>query len=52
MAYPNAEIIQMGDGPPYLIDYQETEHYRVTKQFLTRTDSMLAVLLSPSDQNE
>jgi predicted ATPase len=49
MAYPNAEIIQMGDGPPYLIDYTETEHYRVTKQFLTRTESMLKVLLSDPD---
>jgi predicted ATPase len=25
MAYPNAEIFMLADGPPYLIDYTETE---------------------------
>jgi predicted ATPase len=49
MAYPNADIFLLGDGPPYLIDYHETEHNRVTKQFLTRTDSMLAELLRDPD---
>jgi predicted ATPase len=45
MAYPNAEIFMLADGPPYLIDYVETEHYTVTRAFLTRTDSMLAQLM-------
>ncbi len=53
MAYPDAGIYMMGDGPPYLIDYAETEHYRVTRQFLTRTEAMLKILLqsdcAPSD---
>jgi predicted ATPase len=49
MAYPDADIYMMGNGPPYLIDYQETEHYQVTKQFLTRTDAMLRVLLGNAD---
>ena len=35
----------MGDGPPRLIDYKETEHYQVTRHFLTRTEAMLKVLL-------
>jgi predicted ATPase len=49
MAYPDAEIFMMGDGPPYLIDYKETEHYQVTRQFLTHTESMLQVLLATGD---
>jgi predicted ATPase len=51
MAYPDADIFMMGNGPPYLIDYRETEHYQVTRQFLTRTDAMLAVLLRDEDQD-
>ncbi len=39
----------MSDGPPQLIDYTETEHYRVTRLFLTRTQAMLTVLLGESD---
>jgi predicted ATPase len=49
MAYPDADIYVMGNGPPYLIDYKETEHYQVTRQFLTRTDAMLRVLLGQED---
>jgi predicted ATPase len=49
MAYPNADIYMMGNGPPYLVDYQETEHYQVTRQFLTRTEAMLRVLLGRGD---
>ena len=49
MAYPNADIFMMGDGPPYLIDYKETEHYQVTRQFLTRTEAMLEILLGVGD---
>jgi predicted ATPase len=45
MAYPDADIFMMGDGAPYVIDYTATEHYRVTKQFLTRTDAMLKTLI-------
>ncbi len=45
MAYPNAAIYVLADGPPYLTDYRDTEHYTVTRQFLTRTDQMLNVLL-------
>ena len=46
MAYPNAAIYQMDNGEPSLIPYHETEHYRVTRNFLTRTGQMLDILLS------
>ena len=38
-------IYQLDSGAPSLISYRETEHYRVTRQFLTRTGQMLDILL-------
>jgi predicted ATPase len=49
MAYPRADIFMLEDGPPYLIDYRDTEHYTVTRAFLTRTDSMLAQILGDGE---
>jgi predicted ATPase len=45
MAYPDAEIFLLADGPPRLIEYRETEHYTITRNFLTRTEPMLDILL-------
>ena len=45
MAYPQAAIYLLADGAPSLIPYRETEHYTVTRNFLTRTERMLGVLL-------
>jgi predicted ATPase len=52
MAYPNAAIYQLDGGAPSLIPYRETEHYRVTRHFLTRTGQMLDVLLGETDETE
>jgi predicted ATPase len=52
MAYPDAAIYQLGDGPPRLVEYRDTEHFTVTRNFLTRTDQMLAVLLEGSEEDE
>ncbi|MBV8776457.1 MAG: AAA family ATPase [Alphaproteobacteria bacterium] len=46
MAYPQAAIYLLDDGAPSLVPYRETEHYRVTRQFLTRTGQMLDILLN------
>jgi predicted ATPase len=46
MAFPHAEIFLLADGPPRLVAYRDTEHYTVTRNFLTRTDRMLEILLS------
>jgi hypothetical protein len=43
---------QLGDGAPRLVDYRDTEHFTVTRNFLTRTDQMLAVLLEESEEDE
>jgi predicted ATPase len=50
MAYPQAAIYLLADGAPYLIPYRETEHYRVTRNFLTRTEQMLDILLNESGE--
>jgi predicted ATPase len=52
MAYPQAAIFLLADGAPSLIPYRETEHYTVTRNFLTRTGQMLDVLLSETDEAE
>lgn len=46
MAYPQAAIYLLADGAPTLIPYHETEHYRITRNFLTRTEQMLGILLN------
>ena len=45
MAYPDAAIYVLADGAPCLTPYRQTEHYAVTKNFLTRTEQTLDVLL-------
>ena len=50
MAYPRAAIYLLGDGAPSLIAYRDTEHYRVTRQFLTRTGQMLDILLNETGE--
>lgn len=46
LAYPNATIYLLSESGIEQIKYEETEHYKVTKAFLTRTESMLAELLA------
>jgi predicted ATPase len=50
MAYPQAEIYLLADGPPRRVAYRETEHYTVTRNFLTRTDRMLEILLNEREE--
>ena len=45
MAYPDATIYLLADGPPCTIGYHETEHFTVTRNVLTRTEQMLEILL-------
>ena len=50
MAYPRAAIYLLADNAPRLIPYRETEHYTVTRNFLTRTGQMLDILLNEPDE--
>ena len=49
MAYPDAAIYVLAEGPPCLTPYRETEHFTVTKNLLTRTEQMLGILLDGSE---
>lgn len=52
IAYPDAAIYQLGDGAPRRVEYRDTEHFTVTRNFLTRTDQMLEVLLEQPEEDE
>jgi predicted ATPase len=45
LAYPDALIYQITDSGMEVVPYTETEHYRVTRDFLNRPDKMLGLLL-------
>jgi predicted ATPase len=45
MAYPNAEILSFGDDGIRPLAYEDTEQFRVTRDFLNRYPAMLKVLL-------
>jgi len=45
MAYPDALIYNCGPGGLSRIDYEETEHYLVTRDFLMNRERMLRILL-------
>ena len=51
MAYPHAWIYVLGAEGPARTDYADTEHYRITRAFLTKTEKMLAVLLETEEQS-
>lgn len=45
MAYPNADIYQLDETGINPIQYEQTEHYRITKYFLNNREDMLSKLL-------
>jgi len=45
MAYPKAEIVELSESGIEKVDYTETEHYKVTRQFLENPERMLKYLL-------
>ena len=47
MAYPGAVLYQLGPDGITRIAYEDTEHYRITRDFLTNRDSFLRKLLEP-----
>ncbi len=48
MAYPNARIYLFSETGIHEIKYEETEHYKISKDFLNRRELMLRVLLEES----
>ena len=45
MAYPGATIIEIADGELRRVEYEETEHYQVTRRFFAQREKMLKILL-------
>ncbi|HEX7152882.1 MAG TPA: AAA family ATPase [Thermoanaerobaculia bacterium] len=45
LGYPHARILLIDEGVIRPVEYEETEHYRVTRDFLLRRERMLKVLL-------
>lgn len=44
MAYPNADIYSVEEDGAHITPYEETQHYQLTKYFLTHTEQMLREL--------
>lgn len=49
MAFPNAQILQLSDNGIENVDFKDTEHYKITKNFLDNPDKMLHYLLKEND---
>lgn len=47
LGYPNAWIYQASDHGLERVEYEDTDHYQVTRNFLTRREMMLDILLKP-----
>lgn len=47
MAYPDAYIYSFENGQIKRVSYEDTEHFQVTKSFLTRRSQMLSELFRP-----
>jgi predicted ATPase len=46
LGYPNAWIYQVSEHGVDRVEYEDTDHYQVTRNFLTRREIMLDVLLA------
>jgi predicted ATPase len=49
LGYPQATIYQLDGNGLQRVEYEQTEHYRVTRDFLNRYPAMLAELLADGD---
>lgn len=45
MAFPNAQILELSQNGIKNVNYQDTEHFQVTKRFLEKPEQMLHYLL-------
>ncbi len=52
MAYPDSIIYNFSDEGIHPIDYKDTEHYAVTKEFLNKPEKMMQYLFEGLDEDE
>lgn len=46
MSYPKAEVLELIVDGIRTVSYKETEHYKLTKQFINAPEQMLKYLLN------
>jgi predicted ATPase len=51
MAYPEACLLELGSGGIREVAYEDTERFRVTRDFLLRRERMLRELFADGDQD-
>jgi len=49
LAYPHARILEFGPDGIRSVSYQETEQFRITKDFLNRPERLLKILLGEEE---
>lgn len=49
MAYPGAQILEIVDGELRRVNYEETEHFQVMRQFFLQRERMLRILLNAEE---
>jgi predicted ATPase len=49
MAYPGATIYEIADGELRRVEYEQTEHFTVTRQFFLQRERMLKILLGGAE---
>jgi predicted ATPase len=49
MSYPGATILVLDEGAPKRTEYEQTEHFRITRRFLNQHRAMLRELLGTYD---
>ena len=49
MAYPHGRLLELGGDGIRQAAYEETEHFRVTRDFLVRRERILKQLLTAGD---
>ena len=52
LAYPHARIYEFSERGINPIDYEDTEHYRVTRDFLAQRERMIELLLREDEDSE
>lgn len=50
MAFPNAEILKFSKDGIKIVNYQDTEHFQITKSFIENPEKILHYLLDNSDK--
>lgn len=50
MAYPKAEILELSENGIASVNYRDTEHYKLTRQFMDCPERMIQLLLSEESE--